>query len=125
LFQLAVPKLPLSPRPSAGLATIFTRFSQCRRLVLGRWALDLELMEMVSPSRLRPTDDAEKKPKFDDKIRFVEPFPGTWVPPHFRSREPKTIDMKGVLRKVPLRRGRGQLGAPTLNLNRVSSEVRL
>ncbi|ORY61912.1 hypothetical protein BCR35DRAFT_195380 [Leucosporidium creatinivorum] len=108
----------ISLQRQRALATIFTRFSQCRRLVLGRWALDLELMEMVSPSRMKSTDDAEKKPKFDEEVRFVEPFPGTWVPPHFRSREPKTIDMKGVLRKVPLRRGRGQLGMPKLNLNR-------
>lgn len=74
---------------------------------------------MVSPSRLKQDDDdPKKKPKFDDKIRFVEPFPGTFITPHFRSRAPQIVDMRGVLRRLRLRRGRAQLGTPQFNFGK-------
>lgn len=75
-------------------------------------------MELVAPSRSKADDEPSKKPKFDDKIRFVAPFPGTFVAGSFRSRQPEIIDMKGVLRTLPLRRGRGRLGRPQLSFDR-------
>lgn len=116
----------------SALAAVYCRFDQCRRLILGRWALDLPLAELLAPTTAatanveKPANDSEsqkgksKGPKFPPKVQFIEPFPGTWIDSSFRARDPKIVQMRGVIRRIPLRRGMGAYGPPQINFDRVS-----
>lgn len=90
--------------PITALAFVFSRMASCTRLVLGRWALDLNLAELLAPSS--SNDEGPNSPVFDDKIRFVEPFLGTYIGPALTRRQPQVVDLPGLLRCTPLRRHR-------------------
>ncbi|GAA5859027.1 hypothetical protein JCM1840_003717 [Sporobolomyces johnsonii] len=94
------------------LATVYARNPVCQRLILGRWALDLPLAEMICPSK------GAEKPKFPDKIRFVEPLTGFYLAPELRRREPQIIEMGGILRKYPLGAGASSREARQIDYNR-------
>lgn len=68
----------------------------CYRLLLGRWAYDLALAEVLAPAK--GTDAVA----FPSKIVFVEPVVGFYLSSHLRKREPRIIEAEGLLRKHPL-----------------------
>ncbi|GJN88408.1 hypothetical protein Rhopal_001374-T1 [Rhodotorula paludigena] len=68
----------------------------CYRLLLGRWAYDLALAEVLAPAK---GTDAVAFPR---KIVFVEPVVGFYLSSHLRKREPRIIEAGGLLRKHPL-----------------------
>ncbi|GAA5876539.1 hypothetical protein JCM8547_009420 [Rhodosporidiobolus lusitaniae] len=83
------------------LATVYARNPICQRLILGRWALDLHLAETIAPSK------GTEKVVFPLKVLFVEPYPGFYLLPQLRKREPQIVEMGGVLRRFPLGQGGG------------------
>ncbi|GAA6001095.1 hypothetical protein JCM10207_007410 [Rhodosporidiobolus poonsookiae] len=103
LFMFVVSNTPpeLSLQRQRALAATFGFNPVCQRLILGRWALDLPLAEMICPSR------GAEKVTFDKKILFVEPFDGFYLLPQLKKREPQIVVMEGVLRRWPLKEGGG------------------
>ncbi|GAA5996461.1 uncharacterized protein JCM10292_007625 [Rhodotorula paludigena] len=68
----------------------------CFRLLLGRWAYDSALAEMLAPTK--GLDEVA----FPTKVVFVEPVVGFYLSSHLRKREPRIIEAEGLLRKHPL-----------------------
>ncbi|GAA5963068.1 hypothetical protein JCM21900_002224 [Sporobolomyces salmonicolor] len=114
LFMFIASDTPreLALQRQRALATVYARNPVCQRLILGRWALDLPLAEMISPSK------GAEKPKFPDKIRFAEPFVGFYLAPELMRRQPQIIEMGGILRKYPLGSGGSSREVRQIDYNR-------
>ncbi|KAL8278446.1 hypothetical protein RQP46_009136 [Phenoliferia psychrophenolica] len=117
------------------LATTFAGLSECQTLLVGRWALDVSFAEMVAPTPSKDKgkdknkgkegeDDSEspkekKAPKgpplFPSKIVFIEPPPFAVIHTDVLKREPNAANLSGVVRMIPMIRGRGEFARPKLN----------
>ncbi|GAA6062018.1 hypothetical protein JCM10212_006093 [Sporobolomyces blumeae] len=77
------------------LALVYARDPTCVQVVLGRWALDHQLAELLAPS-------TSPKALFPAKVRFVEPLVGFYLAPELKRRGFNVISTEGVLRRYPL-----------------------
>ncbi|BGP46207.1 hypothetical protein JCM10450v2_002047 [Rhodotorula kratochvilovae] len=87
-------------------ALLFARHPLCNRLLLGRWAYDLPLAEMLAPAKTGGPGVPAPKVTFPDNVRFVEPYIGFYLPGQLLRRDPQTVGVEGVLRVHPLTDGR-------------------
>ncbi|KWU46402.1 hypothetical protein RHOSPDRAFT_31852 [Rhodotorula sp. JG-1b] len=93
-------------------AIAFARAVSCKRLLLGRWALDLRFLESICP----PPGQTERP--VGDKILLIEPVAGQYVPPQIRRCGLRFIRMSGVIRSHPVQAGDSVSATPQLNFRK-------
>lgn len=107
-------------QPIEAYAIAFARAVSCKRLLLGRWALDLRFLESICP----PPGQTERP--VGDKILLIEPVAGQYVPPQIRRCGLRFLRMPGVIRGHPVQAGGFESVTPQLNFNKVRAlRVRL
>lgn len=100
-------------QPIEAYAIAFARAVSCKRLLLGRWALDLRFLESICP----PPGQTERP--VGDKILLIEPVAGQYVPPQIRRCGLRFIRMSGVIRSHPVQAGDSVSATPQLNFRKV------
>lgn len=103
---------------------------QCRRMIVGRWALDSAFMELVAPTPKKkaqedkPKEEEEvkdkgkgKAAKLPDNLVFCEPYRTTFISADVRKRQPKLCRLTGLTRELPLRRGLAMYGRPVIDFS--------
>ncbi|KAK4058655.1 hypothetical protein OIO90_000099 [Microbotryomycetes sp. JL221] len=111
-------------RRQQALTELFMNDASCKILVVGRWAIERDYLSLL-PGHKPPSLSGDPVPptsapprivpgsvKFDPKLRFIEPFRGTALPPDFMFAEPQILSLKGLVRETRLRRGLGRFGMP-------------
>ncbi|GAA5989170.1 hypothetical protein JCM10908_001192 [Rhodotorula pacifica] len=93
-------------------ALAFARIASCKCLLLGRWALDLQLLDLLAPLHAGPVKS------LDRKLIFVEPMAGAHVLPQIRQRGLRFVRMTGVLRAYPLPISDHLAAPPQINFNK-------